>query len=78
VHLAHIGHPLVGDRLYGGAPALGLERQALHAWKLAFDHPASGLPLEFVRFAPEDLAQAWKALDSGGSLSRLIEEKGPH
>ena len=78
VHLAHIGHPLVGDRLYGGAPALGLDRQALHAWKLAFDHPTSGSPLEFVRFPPEDLAQAWKALDSGGSLSRLIDETGPH
>jgi len=39
VHLAHEGMPLVADRLYGGAPALGLERQALHAHELAFAHP---------------------------------------
>jgi 23S rRNA pseudouridine1911/1915/1917 synthase len=62
VHLAHIGHPLVGDRLYGGAVELGLERQALHAWKLAFDHPILGEPLEFVRPPPEDLAKAWQAV----------------
>ena len=36
------GLPLVGDRLYGGAPALGMERQALHAARLAFRHPRSG------------------------------------
>lgn len=62
VHLAHIGHPLVADRLYGGAPLLGLERQALHAWRLAFAHPTSGLPLEFVRSPPADLARAWEAV----------------
>jgi len=62
VHLAHIGHPLVGDCLYGGAMELGLERQALHAWKLAFDHPILGEPLEFVRPPPEDLAKAWQAV----------------
>ena len=45
VHLAARGLPLVGDRLYGGAPALGLERQALHAARLAFAHPRSGEPL---------------------------------
>lgn len=65
VHLAHIGHPLVGDRLYGGAVELGLERQALHAWKLAFAHPVRGEPLEFVRPPPEDLAKAWQAVAPG-------------
>jgi 23S rRNA pseudouridine1911/1915/1917 synthase len=62
VHLAHIGHPLLADRLYGGAPGLQLERQALHAWKLALDHPVHGGRVEFVRTPPADLAQAWGAL----------------
>lgn len=42
VHMAHIGHPLLGDAVYGGASAAGAdmpERQMLHAWKLAFAHP---------------------------------------
>lgn len=65
VHLAHIGHPLVADRLYGGAAGLGLERQALHAWKLAFDHPIDGAPLVFVRPAPEDLFRAWQVVAPG-------------
>ena len=37
--MAHLGHPLVADALYGGHPALGLQRQALHAFRLAFNHP---------------------------------------
>ena len=39
VHAAHQGFPLLGDPLYGGPRWPGLERQALHAWRLAFDHP---------------------------------------
>lgn len=46
VHAAAIGHPCVGDPLYGGDPVLaarlGLERQWLHAVELGFDHPGSG------------------------------------
>jgi 23S rRNA pseudouridine1911/1915/1917 synthase len=59
VHLASRGHPLVADPLYGGAPALGLERQALHAARLAFAHPASGALLAFDAPLPPDLAAAW-------------------
>lgn len=62
VHLSHIGHPLLADRLYGGAPGLQLERQALHAWKLALAHPVHGGRVEFVRPPPTDLAQAWGVL----------------
>ena len=58
VHMAHIGHPLVADDLYGGAPAAGLSRQALHAYRLAFVHPASGQALEFQAPLPCDLRQA--------------------
>lgn len=44
VHLAARGHPIVGDALYGGAPA---PRLMLHATRLAFAHPVSGVPLSF-------------------------------
>jgi 23S rRNA pseudouridine1911/1915/1917 synthase len=58
VHMAHIGHPLVADELYGGDKAAGLERQALHAYRLAFEHPAIGRPLEFHAQLPADLQGA--------------------
>jgi 23S rRNA pseudouridine1911/1915/1917 synthase len=58
VHMASIGHPLVADELYGGAPEAGLQRQALHAFRLAFTHPASGEALEFLAPLPPDMAQA--------------------
>ncbi len=53
VHLAHIGHPLVNDNLYGtpGPQA----RHALHAWRLAFKHPVSDKFLEITRSLPQDL-----------------------
>jgi len=58
VHMAHIGHALVADDLYGGAPAAALTRQALHAYRLAFDHPATGRALEFHAPLPRDLKAA--------------------
>ena len=56
VHMAWLGHPLLADGLYGGAPALGLTRQALHAHRLALRHPVSGQPLLFHRPLPPDMA----------------------
>ena len=58
VHMASIGHPLVADEVYGGRPAAGLQRQALHACRLAFAHPATGEALEFKSPLPADLAAA--------------------
>ncbi len=58
VHMAHLGHPLVADALYGGAPAAGLQRQGLHARRLALAHPATGAPLDFSAPLPADLAAA--------------------
>ena len=58
VHMASIGHPLVGDELYGGAPAAGMQRQALHAFRLAFQHPATGQALEFSAPLPPDFSAA--------------------
>jgi 23S rRNA pseudouridine1911/1915/1917 synthase len=57
VHLATIGHPVVGDRVYRGVrPALAVPRMFLHAEHLAFDHPISGRPMVFDSPLPDDLA----------------------
>jgi 23S rRNA pseudouridine1911/1915/1917 synthase len=62
VHLSSVGHPIVGDRAYGGsgdlARSLGLSRPFLHAWRLAFDHPMTGERVELEEPLPEDLAAA--------------------
>ena len=58
VHMASLRHPLVGDALYGGAPLAHLQRQALHAYRLAFIHPMTGQALEFHAPVPEDMRQA--------------------
>jgi 23S rRNA pseudouridine1911/1915/1917 synthase len=58
VHMAAAGHPLVGDVLYGGMMAAGMQRQALHAFRLAFVHPVSGVTLEFLAPLPQDMRQA--------------------
>jgi 23S rRNA pseudouridine1911/1915/1917 synthase len=59
VHLAAIGHPVVGDPLYGrGGAELGLDRQFLHAAELAFPHPVSGEELRFASALPKDLQAA--------------------
>lgn len=75
VHCAALGHPLVGDSLYGGsAVARGLDggalaaavrrlgRPALHAHALAFAHPTTGVPLQFTAPPPEDFRQLLEAL----------------
>jgi 23S rRNA pseudouridine1911/1915/1917 synthase len=57
VHFAALGHPLVGDRVYG-RPSAVLRRQFLHAHRLAFRHPVDGRPLEFESPLPDDLRVA--------------------
>jgi 23S rRNA pseudouridine1911/1915/1917 synthase len=82
VHLRHLGHPLVGDPVYGGARWKGLTgpgrtalrdfpRPALHAWRLAFAHPATGEPVAFVASVPEDLRDLWRR-GGGGELDPLL------
>ena len=63
LHLASVGHPLVGDDLYGGGP-IGMDgavswagRHALHAWRVRFTHPSGGRVVEVVAPLPEALAQ---------------------
>ena len=56
VHLKHLGHPLLGDPLYGRRGHF--ERQMLHAWKLGFTHPGTGEWMEFRSPIPEDFLEA--------------------
>jgi 23S rRNA pseudouridine1911/1915/1917 synthase len=69
VHLTEIGHPVIGDKVYGGAGRIKSigdpfirsrvkvqERQALHAWRLSFAHPVTGESLQFTSPLPEDMA----------------------
>ncbi len=58
VHLQAIGHPVCGDPEYGSAGQLGLERQFLHATRLAFAHPLSGERIEVSSPLPGDLRSA--------------------
>lgn len=62
VHLRSIGHPILGDRAYGGwgddARRLGLTRPFLHAWRLAFEHPVTGERIELEEPLPRDLGSA--------------------
>jgi len=64
VHMAHIGHPLVGDTTYGHTSPM-VDRHFLHAFHLGFNHPASGEPLEFKTDLPPDLAPAVDTLRAG-------------
>ena len=79
VHMAHIGHPLLGDSVYGGgfktkanllsddarAALETLNRQALHAAVLGFDHPVTGEALRFESKPPEDFRKLSEALKAG-------------
>jgi 23S rRNA pseudouridine1911/1915/1917 synthase len=58
VHLAAIDLPVAGDPTYGIAGELGLERQFLHAGRLAFAHPVTGEPVDVTSPLPSDLAAA--------------------
>jgi len=55
VHLHHLGHPVLGDKLYGGKRAGNFPRQMLHAWKLSFRHPRTGKTMNFTAPVPQDL-----------------------
>lgn len=58
VHMQSLGHPLLGDTLYGGQKVAGALRQMLHARRLAFDDAASGQRVEFEAEPPEDFQAA--------------------
>jgi len=75
VHLMFRGHPLVSDEVYGGRPALGMKRQALHAAHLAFNHPVTGARLSFDAAPPEDFAQAWAHIVGDDLLEDFSEDE---
>ena len=62
VHLHHLGHPIVGDKVYAPKLAKNFPRQMLHAWKLGFAHPRSGDWIEFEAPLPPDFEQARETL----------------
>lgn len=77
VHLASLGHPLIGDPVYGGrrsrtgkrdaaalCPLVAFSRQALHAEVLGFDHPRHGKRVRFVSVMPDDMAALLARLDA--------------
>lgn len=75
VHLESVGHPVVGDRVYGRREeTLGLDRQFLHAARLAFPHPETGEPIEVLSPLPHDLqlalARARRQADQAAALER--------
>jgi 23S rRNA pseudouridine1911/1915/1917 synthase len=77
VHMAHLGHPVMGDDVYGAGfktassrlpPAardalIALSRQALHAATLGFEHPITGVPMRFDRPPPVDMALLITAME---------------
>jgi 23S rRNA pseudouridine1911/1915/1917 synthase len=69
VHLSAVGHPILGDRRYGGggdeARRLGLDRPFLHSWRIAFDHPVTGERIELEEPLPDDLGRALRAARRG-------------
>jgi 23S rRNA pseudouridine955/2504/2580 synthase len=72
VHLAHLGHPVLGDDKYGNFELnrelrkQGLKRMFLHAARLAFEHPLTGRAMEISAPLPQDLASFWKTRVSHG------------
>jgi len=63
VHLHHLGHPVLGDKIYGGRFAKMFPRQMLHAWKLGFAHPRDGNLVSFEAPLPPDFQQPVSSLD---------------
>lgn len=66
VHMQAIGHPVCGDPEYGTQGLFGLERQFLHATRLAFPHPITGEPVEVNSPLPADLLDALRRAEQSG------------
>jgi 23S rRNA pseudouridine1911/1915/1917 synthase len=70
VHLQHLGHPVLGDKAYGGRFAKTFSRQMLHAWRLGFLHPRSSAWKEFEAPPPEDFRKAISLLPAPPAFER--------
>ena len=76
VHMAHVGHPLLGDALYAPAPvAARAPRQMLHAWHISFCHPLSGEALAFFCPPPDDMLRT--ILNNSSRMQRLVITGNP-
>lgn len=62
VHLHHLGHPVLGDKVYAAHLAKNFPRHMLHAWKLGFRHPCSGELKSFEAPLPDDFTAAMKII----------------
>ena len=77
VHMRHIGHPVVGDQLYGKKDQnvnLGLKRQFLHSWHIQFEHPITGENISLADSRPIDLREALLSQEDM-SMGRTIAGK---
>jgi 23S rRNA pseudouridine1911/1915/1917 synthase len=70
VHMHHLGHPLVGDKLYAPKLAKDFPRQMLHAWRLGFTHPAGGEWMQFEAPLPEDFRTVLERVGDSRDTSR--------
>jgi 23S rRNA pseudouridine1911/1915/1917 synthase len=81
VHLSAIGHPILGDRVYGGAGddarRLGLTRPFLHSWRIAFTHPLTGERIAREEPLPDDLASALERARSANRSTRVRRDLQP-
>ncbi len=73
VHMAHLGHPLVGDFLYGAEDRALIPRPALHSHRLSFRHPVTGEPLDFTQPLPPDMARLLR--EEGATPPSLLPNK---
>ena len=81
VHMTSIGHPLVGDPVYGGGASRipagpAFDRQALHARRLGLVHPATGKPMLWKTEMPEDMAELIDTARMLAFEAQAIEEEG--
>lgn len=80
VHLAAIGHPVVGDKLYGGRrerkSRLKVAHQLLHAWKLGFTHPRTGVQVDSTAPPPRDFQEILRSLGFDSSVQLQHDHAG--
>ncbi|OGR67546.1 MAG: hypothetical protein A2081_06490 [Elusimicrobia bacterium GWC2_61_19] len=72
IHLAHIGHPIMGDKLYGGPAA---PRMLLHSFSLVFAHPVTGKKTRLEAPLPEDFMTAWKEVKGKAVKAAAVKVK---
>jgi len=75
VHMAHIGHPVVGDETYGTNAKASIGRPALHAKTIGFTHPSTGKYIEFTSQLPKDMKKLIKELKNEVGIDKAKKKK---